>query len=465
MQRQLSHDQTVVGPVHFATRSGHDDSAKFVHLLGSRDNGGFEMNKDALRKIAEHHSVKDNPVAVISVAGEPNTGKSVLLNFLIAFLESDMDKNWQPEIDLSLTLKWRRGRRVIKPGIWIWSKPYLLRKSDGQQIALLLMETEGSFTDNRSQKDHEIFVYSSIISSVLINNVVEEIGENDLEILDILSGYDREYKDPGDKTYFQALFFLIRYWSANEKYECGIEGGFRYMENEIFFDDDRNAFGDRAVKDRVKNAFDKVKCMLLPFSGLVGDQCQNTVNNEIIAEELDDTFRVHLGNFFHHLLTECTESKRHWNHSMTGQDLVKITDKLYQLLQDRRLLNPITTMTELACLTAEKLWARLFTEYQQQMEERRNCSVNMMLLHSAHKAFKAKAMENFENLFPDQIKHLKSRFKASLESKIDGGFTLIKGKIQNLQTEQRLPEVSGVRKDLEVFAKISELQKQNKKKD
>ena len=67
-----------------------------------------------------------------------------------------------------------------------------------------------------------------------------------------------------------------------------------------------------------------------------------------------------------------------------------------------------------------------------------------MLLHSAHKAFKAKAMENFEKLFPDQIKHLKSRFKASLESKIDGGFTLIKGKIQNLQVrynfnKKRLP--------------------------
>jgi atlastin len=67
---------------------------------------------------------------------------------------------------------WRGGTNRNTTGIWMWSDPYFLPRSSGEEVAVLLVDTQGMF-------DHEttmglttaIFGLSTLLSSYQIYNV------------------------------------------------------------------------------------------------------------------------------------------------------------------------------------------------------------------------------------------------------------------------------------------------------
>ena len=74
----------------------------------------------------------------------------------------------------------------------MWSDPYFLQRSSGDEVAILLVDTQGMF-------DHEttvgltaaIFGLSTLLSSYQIYNVDKRIQEDNLQQLALFSEYGR----------------------------------------------------------------------------------------------------------------------------------------------------------------------------------------------------------------------------------------------------------------------------------
>ncbi|CAP32657.1 Protein CBG13900 [Caenorhabditis briggsae] len=153
-------------------------AVRIVEVVEETDHS-FELNTDLLEQILLNPKVADKKVAVIGVAGAYRKGKSFLLNFFLRYLtwrskadkvmgEVELDNNqWMsPNSPLS-GFSWRGGSERDTNGILIWSEPFLMKDKNGEEIAVLLMDTQGAFDSQSTVKDcATIFALSTMISSV-----------------------------------------------------------------------------------------------------------------------------------------------------------------------------------------------------------------------------------------------------------------------------------------------------------
>lgn len=117
------------------------------------------------------------------------TGKSFLLSWFLRYLETrcvrrsaaasleaDDCKGWFERVQTlnqhEGSFDWRGGKERNTTGMWMWSDPYFLPGPSGDEVAVLLVDTQGMF-------DHEttvgltaaIFGLSTLLSSYQIYNV------------------------------------------------------------------------------------------------------------------------------------------------------------------------------------------------------------------------------------------------------------------------------------------------------
>ncbi|EMP36573.1 Atlastin-2 [Chelonia mydas] len=93
---------------------------------------------------------------------------------------------------------WRGGCERETTGIQIWSEVFVIDKSDGTKVAVLLMDTQGAFDSQSTIKDcATVFALSTMTSSV------------------------------------QTLMFLIRDWSYPYEHSYGLEGGKKFLEKRL----------------------------------------------------------------------------------------------------------------------------------------------------------------------------------------------------------------------------------------
>lgn len=76
-------------------------------------------------------------------------------------------------------------------GILIWSEIFTHDYDDGE-MAIILMDTQGSFDSNNSVRDcSTIFAMSAMLSSVLCYNLMNNIREDDLQYLHMFTEYGK----------------------------------------------------------------------------------------------------------------------------------------------------------------------------------------------------------------------------------------------------------------------------------
>ena len=63
---------------------------KPVQIVVAKEDHTFELDIEALSSIVCQEHVKEKEIVVISVAGDYRKGKSVLLNFILRYLENEM---------------------------------------------------------------------------------------------------------------------------------------------------------------------------------------------------------------------------------------------------------------------------------------------------------------------------------------------------------------------------------------
>ena len=155
-------------------------------------------------------------VAVVSVVGAFRTGKSFLLTLILRYLRAAARSGaGGPESDAWLleegakisegnnnggeggdggpaSFEWRGGRVRMTTGITVWSEPFLVTGAGGEELAVIVLDTQGLF-DNETPMGLTscIFGLSTLMSSYQIYNVSNRIQEDNLQQLALFTEYGR----------------------------------------------------------------------------------------------------------------------------------------------------------------------------------------------------------------------------------------------------------------------------------
>jgi atlastin len=291
-------------------------------------------------------------VCVISVVGAFRTGKSFLLSWFLRYLEehcvrksndankvnvTDDGKKWYERVQIlnqhEGSFDWRGGTQRNTTGMWMWSDPYFLSRDNGEEVAILLVDTQGMF-------DHEttvgltaaIFGLSTLLSSYQIYNVDKRIQEDNLQQLALFSEYGRmafeaEEKaaamgviepteedeesstDMGEvereaekaaahrKEPFQKIQFLVRDWqNFDTEDETDIDG----MESEMqaYLDHvlaERVASDLKETREQITSCFEEVSCFMMTHPGFA--VVKNKYEGDV--SKIDSLFLALLDRYCH----------------------------------------------------------------------------------------------------------------------------------------------------------------------
>ncbi|KAK3919829.1 Atlastin [Frankliniella fusca] len=237
-------------------------------VLVSKDHK-FELDEEALERILLQDHVKDKHVVIVSVAGAFRKGKSFLLDFFLRYMKAQPSPDWIGTDDAPLDgFSWRGGSERDTTGILLWSEVFLTDLPNGEKVAVLLMDTQGAFDSESTVREcATVFALSTMLSSVQIYNLSQNIQEDDLQHLQLFTEYGRlALADCGQKP-FQKLQFLVRDWSFPYEADYGPEGGKKILERRLEVSD-RQHPELQSLRRHIKSCFTDISCFLMPHPGL-----------------------------------------------------------------------------------------------------------------------------------------------------------------------------------------------------
>ncbi|CAD5218109.1 unnamed protein product [Bursaphelenchus okinawaensis] len=252
-----------------------DEPAAVKILQPVEEDHSFLLNELFLTKILANPKYADKKVCVVGVAGKFRKGKSFLLNFFLRYLKflsqgGNDDEDWLETESTLGGFSWRGGAERDTDGILWWSEPFLLKDQSGEEIVVLLMDTQGAFDSQSTVKDcATVFALSTMISSIQIYNIQNNIHEDDLQHLQLFTEYGRlalEENENKSKP-FQSLVFLVRDWPSPYDMEYGFQGGIRLLDTRLQVND-RQHTELQQIRKHIKESFDEIKCFLMPHPGL-----------------------------------------------------------------------------------------------------------------------------------------------------------------------------------------------------
>lgn len=245
-----------------------------IQIVKSEEKHKFILDHEALERILLQDHVKDKHVVVVSVAGAFRKGKSFLLDFLLrymnfTYIEEATSGDWMGTDDVPLEgFSWRGGSERDTTGILMWSHVYIATLPTGEKVAVVLLDTQGTFDSESTVRDcATVFALSTMLSSIQIYNLSQNIQEDDLQHLQLFTEYGRlALADTGTKP-FQRLQFLVRDWSFPYEADYGEEGGRRILERRLQVSEKQHA-ELQSLREHIKSCFSEISCFLMPHPGL-----------------------------------------------------------------------------------------------------------------------------------------------------------------------------------------------------
>ncbi|KAL1421940.1 hypothetical protein MTO96_003932 [Rhipicephalus appendiculatus] len=239
-----------------------------VQILRVKNGHDIEFNESELERILLTDHVKNRPVVVISVAGEYRQGKSFLLSFFLRYLRNNGRSGWMGDVDTPLRgFRWGPGDTRETTGILLWNEAFLMTNSDGEEVAVLLMDTQGTFDGESTMKESTtIFSLSMLTSSVQIYNVMNNVNENNLQHLQFFAEYGRLAQKDSDTKPFQKLLFLVRDWDRPQNFAFGSHGGKALIETRLEIKERHDA-ELKTLRQSILSCFSDIDGFLLPHPG------------------------------------------------------------------------------------------------------------------------------------------------------------------------------------------------------
>uniref|UniRef100_A0A673B8W0 Atlastin-1 n=1 Tax=Sphaeramia orbicularis TaxID=375764 RepID=A0A673B8W0_9TELE len=246
-----------------------DDRARPIQVLLVKDDHTFELDEAALSRILLAEDVRDREVVAISVAGAFRKGKSFLMDFMLRYMYNHASDSWLGDADEPLTgFSWRGGSERETTGIQIWSEVFLVDKPDGRKVAVLLMDTQGTFDSQSTLRDSAtVFALSTMISSMQVYNISQNVQEDDLQHLQLFTEYGRLAMEETFLKPFQSMIFLVRDWSFPYEFPYGQEGGMKFLEKRLKISENQHEELQN-VRKHIHSCFTNISCFLMPHPGL-----------------------------------------------------------------------------------------------------------------------------------------------------------------------------------------------------
>ncbi|GAB0088277.1 atlastin [Sergentomyia squamirostris] len=250
------------------------DQARPIQVIETGEDHTFLLEEDALTEILLQEDIKDRFVVVVSVAGAFRKGKSFLLDFFLRYMYSTYvqqtrTKDWLGgDNDPLKGFSWRGGSERDTTGILMWSDIFLHDYPNGQKVAIILLDTQGAFDSQSTVRDcATVFALSTMVSSVQIFNLSQNIQEDDLQHLQLFTEYGRLALADSGKTPFQRLQFLVRDWSFPYEAPYGADGGDIILKRRLELSDKQHP-ELQSLRRHIKSCFSKIACFLMPHPGL-----------------------------------------------------------------------------------------------------------------------------------------------------------------------------------------------------
>jgi atlastin len=173
----------------------------------------------------------------------------------------------------------------------MWSDVFLHDYANGRKIAIILLDTQGTFDSHSTVKDcATVFALSTMLSSVQIYNLSQNIQEDDLQHLQLFTEYGRlAVADTGEFTHFsfrllaiiigvnyiffagrkpfQKLMFLVRDWSFPYEADYGMSGGEKILRKRLEIHDKQHP-DHQSLRRHIQACFNEISCFLMPHPGL-----------------------------------------------------------------------------------------------------------------------------------------------------------------------------------------------------
>ena len=304
-------------------------SKQFLSLQDRGERNELHLDAGVVRSFLLSKEVADKPVVVISVAGAFRTGKSFLLNSMTRYLKASDKSRWLD--DKSESFPWKGGEQAHTNGMTM-SQPIPVTLQSGEEAVLLLMDTQGIFDENSTKTDStKIFALSTLLSSVQIFNLMQNLKSDDLENLMFFAEYGRLAMENTEGKPFQNLLFLIRDWPHTQDRALGSQGGTGLVEQRL----SGSKEGQVQIREHIRSCFTSVKGFLLPYPG---EKVTGSATFTGDAEDMKPDFTTALEQLMSELLSpESLSVKMNGSRPMTCRQLATLIQTYTDLFRSEKL--------------------------------------------------------------------------------------------------------------------------------
>uniref|UniRef100_A0A8C3IC39 Atlastin GTPase 1 n=1 Tax=Chrysemys picta bellii TaxID=8478 RepID=A0A8C3IC39_CHRPI len=261
------------------------------------------------------------------------------MDFMLRYMYNKETIDWLGDYNEPLTgFSWRGGSERETTGIQIWSELFLVDKPDGKKVAVLLMDTQGTFDSQSTLRDSAtVFALSTMISSIQVYNLSQNVQEDDLQHLQLFTEYGRLAMEETFLKPFQSLIFLVRDWSFPYEFSYGADGGSEFLEKRLKVSGNQHEELQN-VRKHIHSCFTNISCFLLPHPGL---KVATNPNFDGKLKEIDDEFIKNLKVLIPWLLSpESLDVKEINGNNITCRGLVEYFKAYIKIYQGEELPHP-----------------------------------------------------------------------------------------------------------------------------
>ncbi|XP_055848492.1 atlastin isoform X1 [Episyrphus balteatus] len=402
--------------------------AEALHIITTAEDHTFILNEEALAEALNKDEIKDRFVCVVSVAGAFRKGKSFLLDFFLRYMYSKYVKHditdWLGDENEPLSgFSWRGGSERDTTGILMWSEIFLHDYPSGEKVAIILLDTQGAFDSQSTVRDcATVFALSTMVSSVQIYNLSQNIQEDDLQHLQLFTEYGRLALADSGKKPFQRLQFLVRDWSFPYEAEYGPEGGEKILTRRLELSDKQHP-ELQSLRRHIKSCFTEIACFLMPHPGLT---VATNPNFDGRLKDITPEFKQSLRNLVPMLLApDNLITKEISGQKVRARELVQYFKSYMQIYKGNELPEPksmLVATAEANNLTAVAAAKELYSQLMEEVCGGTRPYLSTGHLDAEHLRIKDKALFQFATKRKMGGDEFSEKYREQLDSDLEDTF-------------------------------------------
>lgn len=311
-----------------------------LKIIELRSENVLHLNLDEFKQITTKDDLADRSLVIVSIAGAMRKGKSLLLNFFLTYAYNKYrttETTNQPKTFENGSLidgfSHCGGTDRHTTGIQIWRDIFLHDYPDGKKVAIIFMDTQGTFDYETKFSDCvSIFALSTLLSSVQIYNINYNIQNDHLQYLALFVEYAKlamskiTFTNTDDTPPFDKLQILVRDWNFRDDADYGLAGGKKILEKTF---SSTNAEVKKIILS-IKDRFETIECFLMPFPG---NTIATTPRFDGNTDNVDKTFLEQVALLTDHLLNpESLQIKKFNGVELKVSNFINVIEQGFNIL-------------------------------------------------------------------------------------------------------------------------------------